>query len=117
MYSLTPIAACGPDPAAKHFCNAPGLCGAAAGRVGGLGVEDLADRADARFAEMGREARQEILGGVRLFGMDLQPGVDERADQPGPDRALMVGRIARAQVAIILGLVVRAPRCERTQAE
>ena len=30
-----------------------------------------------------------------IVRVDLQPGVDERADQPGPDRALMIGGVAR----------------------
>src|SRR5205085_11970926 len=32
---------------------------------------------------------------------------DEWTDQPGPDGALMVGRVARAQIAVILCFVIR----------
>ena len=41
-----------------------------------------------------------------VVGMHLQPGVDERADQPGPDGALVIGGVARAQVAVVARLVV-----------
>ena len=46
---------------------------------------------------------------ARSSGMHLQPGVDERADQPGPDRPLVIGGVARAQVAVVLRLVVGCP--------
>ena len=34
-----------------------------------------------------------------VVGMDLEPGVNEGSDQPGPDGALMVSGVASAQVA------------------
>ena len=49
--------------------------------------------------------------------MHLEPGVDERADQPGPHRALVIGRVARAQVAVVVRLVVGIARRERAQAD
>ena len=52
-----------------------------------------------------------------VVGMDLEPCIDERADQPSPDRALVVGRVAGAQVAVVLRLVVAVPRRERAQAD
>src|SRR5436305_8258517 len=45
--------------APQHLRNGPGLSGAAAGDVGGLGVEDFADRADAGVGERAAEAVDE----------------------------------------------------------
>ena len=52
-----------------------------------------------------------------LAGMDLQIGVDVRADQPAPDGSLMIGGIARAEVAVVLRLVIRMARRQRPQAD
>ena len=42
---------------------------------------------------------EERQGSGAFFRMGSKPGVDERADQPGPNRALMIGGIARTEVA------------------
>ena len=42
-----------------------------------------------------------------LSGMELQPRIDIRTNEPAPNRALMIGRIARAQVAIIIGFCIQ----------
>ena len=52
----------GLHPAAQHFRHAPRLRDAAARRVGLLGVEDLADRPDARFVEMREKPVEESCG-------------------------------------------------------
>ena len=57
------------DPAAEHLGDAPGLGDAAAGGVGRLGVEDLADAADARLVEVTRKAG-EILQILLKNGAD-----------------------------------------------
>src|SRR5258705_12132841 len=57
-------------PAAQHFGDAPGLGDAAAWGVGGLGVEDLADAAEAGFAEMRDEALQEVPRPRRILRVD-----------------------------------------------
>src|ERR1043165_4664247 len=49
--------------------------------------------------------------------MDSEPGVNERADEPGPDRALMIGRVARLQVAVVGRLELRVFGRERAQAD
>src|SRR4051812_6756693 len=55
------------------------------------------------------ELRQEAAGPSAVLRMDLDPGIDERPDQPTPDRPLMISRVARPQVAIILRLVIGMP--------
>ena len=53
----------------------------------------------------------------RSIGMTLQPGLDEMSHQPGPDRALVVGGVAGAEVAEVSRLVVRMIRRKRAQAD
>jgi hypothetical protein len=43
------------------------------------------------------KAVEEVAGGGEIVGMDPEPGVDEGADQPAPDRALVVGGVAGAE--------------------
>src|SRR3954470_4955490 len=108
-------APCRLDENAEHFGDAPGLGDAAARRERRLGIEDLADRADRGLAEMRLEPGQEAARALLVVGMGAQPWVDERADQPGPYRPLMIGRVARPQVAEIARLVIRLARRQRTQ--
>src|SRR5437016_2875155 len=84
-------------PAAQHLGHAPGLRDTAARGVGLLRVKNLADRADASLAEMADKTLQEVPCFTPPVGMDLEPGVDKGADQPGPDRALVIGRVSRAE--------------------
>ena len=65
----------------------------------------------------GTKPSRNRAGAGGVVGVDLQPGVDERADQPGPDGALVIGGVAGAQVAVVVGLVVRVARRERAQAD
>jgi hypothetical protein len=85
------------------------------GPGGHLGVEDLAHRADARLAQVRHQSGQEAPGAGAVVGVDAQPGVEERADQPGPHRPLVVGRIACPQVAVVGPLVVGIPRRQGPQ--
>lgn len=80
-----------------------------------LGIEDFADRADAGLAELGAEALQKLHGSLWLVGMDAQPRVDERADQPAPHRALVIRGVARAEIAVVGGLVIGMGACKRPQ--
>src|SRR5204862_273520 len=79
---------------------------AAARRVRLLGVEDLADGADARLRLMMLEARQHLTRAREVTRIHTQIGIDVRADEPRPDGALVIGRVARPQVAVVLRLVV-----------
>src|SRR3954470_2241707 len=103
-------------PAAQHLGDAPGLGDAAAGGVRLLGVEDFADAAQAGFAEMRDETVQEMPGLRRISGVDAQPGVHVRADEPAPDRPLVIGGVAGPQIAVVAGLVLRMAWGQRAQA-
>src|SRR5437764_223087 len=91
---------------AQHFRDAPGLGDAAARRERRLGVKDFADRAEARFSEMRLEAVEEMPRHHAIIGVDLEPRIDERADQPSPYRALVIGGIAGTHIAEIARLVL-----------
>src|SRR5215217_6310643 len=94
-----------PDQAPQDFSHAPGLGDAAAGGEWRLGIEDIVDRADTGLGEVLLEPPQKTAGLLAAVGMNLEPGVDERADQPSPDSALVIGRVAGAQIAEIARLV------------
>src|SRR5207237_8059048 len=102
------------DGAAQYLGLAPGLRYAAARRQGRFGVEDFADRTDACLCDHGCEAGEKAARLLALVGMHLEPGIDERSDQPGPDRALVISGVARAQIAKIAGLEIGLVRRERT---
>src|SRR5712692_10997574 len=105
------------DESAQHFGDTPGLGDAAARGEGRLGIEDLADRADASFGEVGFKAVEKTPCGLALIRMHLEPGIDKGADQPCPYRALVVGRIAGAQIAEITRLVIGLARRQRAQSQ
>ena len=65
-------------------------------------IENLADAAYAVFAQMGSEARQKFASLVDLLRVYAKPSIEEGTDQPGPDSALVVRRVACAQVAEVL---------------
>ena len=69
-------------------------------------------------AELRRAAVQEALQMLKLVqserrtkdawehlalprGRPVEPRVDERADEPRPHRALMIGRVSRPQIAVV----------------
>src|ERR1043165_8126465 len=95
----TLIPGCRFRPAAENLGNAPRLCDAAARRERAFRIAAFADRSHARFTEVILEALQEASRAFAVFGMNANPGIDERPDQPAPHRSLMVGRIARPQSA------------------
>src|SRR5581483_12337782 len=96
--------------------DAPGLGDAAAREKGFLGVEDFADRADARLVEVRGEAIDQPASLAPLRRVELEPRLDVAADEPRPDRALVIGGIAGTQVAGVLRLVVGMVAAERAQA-
>src|SRR5439155_19954888 len=74
-----------------EFGNAPRLGDASPGRERLLGVEDLAHGADTGLAQVGVEPAHHQSGLIATLGKGLEPGVDERSEEPRPDRALVVG--------------------------
>src|SRR3977135_1267538 len=60
------------DESAQHFGDAPGLGDAAARGEGGLGIKDLADRADAGLGEMRFETDEKMPCRLALARKDLK---------------------------------------------
>ena len=100
----------GLHPAPQHFGYTPGLRDAATGRKRLFGIEDLADGANTGFAEMCLKAVEEASGSSIVIWVDLEPDVNQGTHEPGPDSALVIARVAGAQVAIVAGLVVGVVR-------
>src|SRR4051794_9596196 len=86
----------------QHFGHAPGLRDAATRRVRRLGIEDLADRTETGLAQMRLEAAERLPCALPVTREHFEPGIDERPSQPSPDGALVIGCIARAQVAKVV---------------
>ena len=63
------------------------------------------------------KADNEFAALLATIGVDAQPGIRERSDQPGPDRPLMIGSVARTQVAVILRFIIRMSGSQRPQSE
>src|SRR5262252_9766319 len=103
--------------APQNLRDAPGLSHAAARRVMALGVEDLADRTDTGLAEALLETVKKSARAPVLAGIHSEPGVDERPDQPCPDRPLVISRVARAQIAVVRRPVIGMAWRERAQTE
>src|SRR5215212_3013712 len=82
----------------QHFGDAPRLRRASDGPVREVGLEDFADLADAGVALHVLDQRPQPGAGLlhRLGGavVDLEVSVEEAADEPGPDGAVVVGRVA-----------------------
>src|SRR5580692_12647325 len=102
--------------AAKDLGNAPCLSYAGAWSVRLFRVENLADGADACLSQTGFERREKAARFLPTLWMNLQPCIDKRPDEPCPNSTLMVSRVARAQIAIISGFVVRMTWSKRSQA-
>src|SRR6185369_483346 len=107
----------GCHPAAENFGHAPGLGDAAARSVRLFGVEDFAERAQAGLVEVSGEGLEKVPCLLLFVRVKLCPGIKEWSDQPGPDGPLVIGGIARFQVAVIILLVVRIARRKGTQSD
>ena len=104
------VASGGFCPATQHLGYAPGLRYAAARRKRRRGVEDLADGAQARLSKVRRKTLQKSACFEPALRINLQPGIDERADQPGPHRALMIRGISGQEIALVSGFILRVVR-------
>src|SRR5262245_56272523 len=90
-------------PHTQHLGHAPRLRDASTRNERLIGVENLADRSDARVAQMRVEPAHHRPCVVDTIWMDAQPRVDEGTDEPRPHRAHVIRRVARAQVTVVLG--------------
>ena len=61
------------------------------------------------------EAAEAAARTRRVSRIHLQPRIDERADEPAPHGALVIRRVARAQIAVVLRLVVTMTGRQRTK--
>src|SRR6186713_464346 len=77
--------------------------------------------ADPRRLEMGEPRRDEAFArdasSARRVAAHAQPGFDERAEQPGPGRALVIRVIALGRPAAVMAGVPRLEARERAQTE
>lgn len=80
---------------AQQLGDRPGLERAAGGGVRGEPVGGLADRAEAVLAQVPDQPDQQVVGGQT----GAAGGVDERPDQPRPDRALVVAGVPLGRAA------------------
>src|SRR5665213_2682737 len=102
--------------AAKNFSHAPRLRNARSRRMRLFGVEYLADRPDARLAQMRLEGGKKTLRLIAPFRIHSQPGIYKRSYEPRPHRTLVVGGIARAEIAVVFRLIIGIFRRKRPQA-
>ena len=104
-----------------EFAERPGLERAAAGAMRRVAIHHFADMAQAGFIQMRVQRRQEAgpcrLPRLRRVAAHPQPGLDERAQQPGPGGALVIGAVALARAAREARPVVGVGRVQRAQAE
>src|SRR5262249_54965462 len=74
------------------------------------------DGANTGFAEMCLKAVQKASGSSVVVWVDLEPGVNKGTYGPGPDSALVIGRVAGAQITVVACLVLGMVRRQRPQA-
>src|SRR5262249_7699245 len=103
----------------QRLPHRPGLEGAAARRVGRVAVRDLRNVPEARRVEVGQQRREKARSSLSL-GRDratpaAYPRLDERAEEPGPDRALVIRRVAFTHAALVTPDVARLAGRERAQ--
>jgi hypothetical protein len=102
-------------PASEHFRHTPGLRDTPTRRERLLSIEDLAERTESCLTQLRDKTREQVARSSPVLRVHPQPCIDKRSDEPGPYCPLMVCRITRAQVAIVLGLVIRMAWGKRAQ--
>src|SRR5438876_708609 len=105
----------------QRLAHRPRLERAAARRVRRVAVGDLRQMPEPRVVEMREqgveEARARLGARRRRAAPDAHPGLDERAHEPRPDRALMVRAVALAWTARVARRVAGLAGGERAEAE
>src|ERR1700732_1921195 len=81
------------QPGTQYLSNAPRLREAAARSVRCVTIEHLADRTQARGRQVLRHGREKFLRPARIT-VNTVVGAGERTQQPAPDCALMIARVA-----------------------
>src|SRR5260370_28953724 len=102
------------QPRLDHASDGPGLGGRTAREVRRLGFEDFADGAEPGIEQVIPHGAETVQ---RHIGIAVHAEFRQRvmAEQPGPDRPLMIGAVAVPRVASIMRLVVGVAGRKRTQ--
>ncbi len=113
---------CQDDPIeAEQLGQRPGLKRAPARCVRLIGIGDLGDVTEPGMIQVLNKRREKTRTrlALRCFiaATHTQPGFDKRSDQPRPHRALVIGAVALADAALIVGGVAGLCGREGTQAE
>src|SRR5688572_5259578 len=99
-----------------QLAQRPGLERTAARRVRRLRIGDLADVAEAGLGEVREQRCDEALAsgdlGLWCVASDLDPGLDERPEQPRPDGALVVRAVTLEHAAFVAACVSEVCRFE-----
>src|ERR1700683_3751052 len=103
-------------PGLQCLRNTPGLCKATARRMRRIAVKDLGYAAEAAFAQMRRQVREQSECKVDVV-MDTIMGEGEWPEQPRPDRSLVISGIALGGVSLVDALVARIAGCQGPQAD
>src|SRR5215470_3894781 len=98
----------------------PGLKWTAGGLVRRIAVADLGQVVEAGELGAGEQRIEEAGTGLAAGGgggaADADPGLDERAGEPGPDRAVVVAAVALGSAAGVAAAVARVGGVERARA-
>src|SRR5438093_269389 len=82
----------------QDFCNAPSLRETSARTVGRIAIENLGDMTKTSFGQMTRESikpHPNLILNLLSVAVYLEIRVDKRAEQPCPDRSLMIRAVSR----------------------
>src|SRR5260370_29310727 len=101
-------------PRPQNFRNGPGLRDAAARREGRVAIENFAERAEAVRMNLAAERLEETQRRLAVV-VDAIVCECERAEQPAPDGALMIGGVAIAGAASVMAGISRFARRETPQ--
>src|SRR5262249_14779889 len=105
---------------ANQLAEGPGLERTTTRRVGRIAVGDLGDVTEAGDAQVLEQRDEKTAARFRpvrrVVAVDPEPGIDERADEPGPHRALVIGAVALAHAALVAWAIRGIARRERPQA-
>ena len=93
--------------AAQHFRHTPRLRAAAARVRVAASASKISLMEPTQADSDAVRSPQKTTSCCLSSRIDFKPCIDKRPDQPRPHGALMISRIARTQIAIIFGFVVR----------
>src|SRR5256714_6243189 len=95
---------------AQDLSHAPRLRDASTRCVRWLGIENLCNRADPKLWKMRHQPLQKLSRARPVVRVQLQPRINPGPDEPGPHCALMIGGVARPEIAAVSRLEVGVTR-------